>query len=53
MHEDVRFTITSSGIICTYPGNVVGENSVIVDNDNKITEYNCYGVCSDYISLYK
>tara|TARA_X000001036_G_C20679934_1_gene805531 strand:- start:2628 stop:3068 length:441 start_codon:yes stop_codon:yes gene_type:complete len=52
-HEDDRFTITSSGIIWTYPGNVVGENSVIVDNDNKITEYNCYGVCSDYISLYK
>ena len=52
-HEEDRFTITSSGYIWTYPGNIVGENSVIVNNDNKISEYNCYGVCSDYISLYK
>jgi hypothetical protein len=52
-HEEDRFTITSSGYIWTYPGNIVGENSVIVNNDKKISEYNCYGVCSDYISLYK
>ena len=52
-HEEDRFTITSSGFIWTYPGNVVGGNSVIVDNNKTITEYSCYGVCSDYISLYK
>ena len=52
-HQDDKFTITSKGYIWTYPGNVVGNNSVIVDNEKKVSDYKCYGVCSDYIEMYK
>ena len=52
-HQEDNFTITSRGYIWTYPGNSIGNNSVIVNNDNKLTEYKCYAVCSDYIELYK
>ena len=52
-HEEDRFSITSKGFIWTYPGNVVGSNSIIVDNENKATHYECYGICSDYVDLYK
>ena len=52
-HEEDKFTLTSYGYIWTYPGNIVDSNSVIVDNSKKISEYKCYGVCSDYISFYK
>ena len=52
-HQEDNFTITSKGYLWTYPGNSIGNNSVIVDNDNKFTEYKCYGVCSDYVELYK
>lgn len=52
-HQEDQFTITSLGYIWTYPGNVVGENSVIVDNNNQVSEYKCYGICSDFISLYQ
>ncbi len=52
-HQEDRFTITSKGYIWTYPGNIVGNNSVIVDNEKKVSDYKCYGVCSDYIEMYK
>tara|TARA_B100000900_G_scaffold416277_1_gene450953 strand:+ start:30796 stop:31236 length:441 start_codon:yes stop_codon:yes gene_type:complete len=52
-HEEDRFTITSKGFIWTYPENIVGKNSVIVDNRSQTSEYNCYGICSDYVELYK
>ena len=52
-HQEDRFTITSKGYIWTYPGNIVGNNSVIVDNEKKVSDYKCFGVCSDYIEMYK
>lgn len=52
-HQEDRFTLTSKGFIWTYPGNLVSSNSIIVDNQNKITNYKCYGVCSDFIEIYK
>ena len=50
-HQDDDFTLTSSGFIWTYPNKNVLNNSIIVDNDPKWKEknYECYGVCSDYI----
>lgn len=52
-HQEDDFTITSKGYIWTYPGNVVGNKSVIVDNENRFNSYKCFGVCSDYINVYK
>lgn len=48
-HQEDDFTLTSHNYIWTYPGKEVGKWSVIVDLEGK-TEYNCYAICSDYIS---
>jgi hypothetical protein len=50
-HQDDDFTLTSSGYIWTYPNKNVLDKSIIVDNDPhwKEKNYQCYGVCSDYI----
>lgn len=50
-HQDDDFTLTSSGYIWTYPNKNVLDKSIIVDNDPRWKEknYQCYGVCSDYI----
>ena len=50
-HQNDDFTLTSSGYIWTYPNKRVLDNSIIVDNDPnwKGKNYQCYGVCSDYI----
>jgi hypothetical protein len=47
-HQEDDFTITSQDFIWTYPGKQVGKWSVIVDLEGK-TEYDCYGLCSDYL----
>lgn len=47
-HQDDDFTMTSQNFIWTYPGKQVGDWSVIVDLEGK-AEYNCYGICSDYL----
>lgn len=52
-HEKDKFTLTSRGFIWTYPENQVSSKSIIVDNNNKFSDYSCYGVCSDYIEMYK
>ena len=52
-HQEDNFTLTSKGYIWTYPGNVIGDNSVIVDNEKKVSAYQCFGVCSDYVEMYK
>ena len=51
-HQQDDFTLTSSGYIWTYPGKSVSNNSIIVDTDKDWREkqYNCAGVCVDYIS---
>jgi len=50
-HQNDDFTLTSSGYIWTYPNKSVLANSIIVDNDPNWKEknYQCYGICSDYI----
>lgn len=50
-HNIDDYTITSNGYIWTYPDHDVTDKSIIV-NLNKgwqNTNYNCYGVCVDYI----
>ena len=52
-HQNDDFTLTSNNLIWTFPNKKVGDKSVIVDNtpDWKSKEYNCFGVCSDYIDV--
>ncbi len=50
-HETDKFTLTSSGYIWTYPGNVITSKSILVIVDDSINHNeNIYGVCSDYVS---
>lgn len=50
-HQNDDHSLTSYGFIWTFPEKPVGENSVIVDNSRgwRSKNYDCYGVCSDYI----
>jgi hypothetical protein len=50
-HETDDFTLTSSGLIWTYPDKAVTPSSIIVDisPDWRSKNYNCYGVCVDYL----
>jgi len=50
-HESDERTLTSNGYIWTYPGKAVNEKSIIVhlQNDWKQLNYNCYGICTDFI----
>jgi len=50
-HQSDDFTITSKGVIWTYPGKPVCKNSIIVDTakDWRDKRYSCLGVCVDYI----
>ena len=50
-HNVDDFTLTSNKYIWTYPGKPVVKQSIIVDlsKDWRLKNYNCYGVCVDYI----
>jgi hypothetical protein len=50
-HQTDDFTLTSSGFIWTFPNKNVTSKSIIVDIKKNWIEknYNCYGVCTDYI----
>jgi len=50
-HENDDFTLTSQNYIWTFPEKKVGKKSIIVDNneDWQHNNYECFGVCSDWI----
>jgi hypothetical protein len=50
-HEEDSYTLTSNGLIWTYPKKPVTDQSIIVLQDSSLTdEYkNVFGVCSDYV----
>lgn len=50
-HNIDDYTLTSNGYIWTYPGKPVTRNSIIVDTSKDWFQknYDCYGVCVDYI----
>jgi hypothetical protein len=54
-HQEDDYTITSQGYIWVYPGKEVSTNSkcIIVDNKPPSFKYQCTGICSDYVQLYK
>lgn len=57
-HENDKYALTSNNLIWTYPGQKLCNKSICVlpelDQNNAIQEiYNCYGICSDFISKWK
>lgn len=60
-HQEDDFTLTSQNYIWTYPGKEYGCKSIIVmpewnmklESFLDLLEFECYGVCSDYISNIK
>lgn len=50
-HQEDDFGLTSSGYIWTFPNKQVTNKSIIVDFSQnwKDKNYNCYGVCVDYL----
>ena len=50
-HQEDNYTLTSKGVIWTYPGIPTTNNTVIVDTseDWKSKQYTCKGVCVDYL----
>jgi hypothetical protein len=59
-HQDDDFTLTSKNYIWTYPGKPCTLNSVIVMPEldincdlDSLRDYDCFGVCSDFISKLK
>ncbi len=53
-HQEDDFTLTSRGIIWTYPGKYLTKNSICVLPENTILKkFDCLGICSDFIEKYK
>ena len=52
-HQSDDYTLTSVGIIWSYPNKVYTQNTVVVMPDNLFPVLNCYGVCTDYPEKYK
>tara|TARA_R100000005_G_C4896205_1_gene140557 strand:- start:277 stop:690 length:414 start_codon:yes stop_codon:yes gene_type:complete len=50
-HERDSYTLTSKNFIWTFPNKLVVDKSIIVDNDPnwQSKNYDCFGVCSDWI----
>ena len=54
-HDTDDHTLTSNGFIWSYPGQPHSSNSIVVLPENTETfkfsasEYDCYGICSDYV----
>ena len=49
-HQGDDYTLTSKRHIWSSPGKPYNENTVIVEEDPlALHDYNCYGICSDYV----
>ena len=57
-HQEDDFTLTSNGYIWTYPKKELSENSICVlperdkKNNFNYQNYNCSGICSDFIEKF-
>ena len=53
-HEEDDYTITSKGIFWVYPGKTLIKNSICVLPElSSYNDFNCLGICSDFIMNYK
>ena len=49
-HQGDDYTLTSKRYIWSSPGKTYSKNTVIVEQDPlALHDYNCYGICSDYV----
>ena len=50
-HESDAYTLTSNGYIWTFPEQQTCKKSIIVDKNRNWRDknYNCFGICTDYI----
>lgn len=56
-HQNDDFTLTSKNYIWNYPGKtytsksvlVMPENNILRDEFDSLKDYNCFGICSDYV----
>ena len=52
-HQNDDVTLTSNGYLWTFPGKQLTKNSICVLPElNNIKEFNCAGICSDFILNY-
>jgi hypothetical protein len=51
-HENDDFTLTSKNFIWTFPEKSTSKKSVVVSLDKKSSDYQCYGICTDYPGSY-
>jgi hypothetical protein len=51
-HEKDSYTLTSNGLIWTYPKKLITSQSIVVLQDDSLPDNykNAFGVCSDYVS---
>lgn len=53
-HQNDDVTITSKGFLWTYPGKKLTKQSIsVLPETTNETDFNCYGICSDFIQNYK
>lgn len=53
-HQEDDYTITSKGIFWVYPGKPLIKNSICVLPElSNYKDFNCLGICSDFINNYK
>lgn len=51
-HENDKYTLTNKGYIWSYPGVKITNKCVIIDLYKPSIQYDCYGICSDFIEKY-
>jgi hypothetical protein len=54
-HDKDDYVFTSKGIAWAYPGKSINKNTIAVlpeTTDLEITNYNCLGICSDFVENY-
>ena len=53
-HQEDDYTITSKGYIWTYPGKKLFDKSIcVLPEKHNYENFNCLGICSDFIEKYK
>jgi hypothetical protein len=50
-HEEDSHTLTSNGLIWTYPGKPVNDKSIIVLREKESAPEAVFGICSDYVKV--
>ena len=53
-HDNDDYTLTSNGYVWTFPGKKLISNSIcVLPEKTKYDNFNCAGICSDFIEKFK